>query len=256
MGMFEPSEPKGASQSRHARVPPTKKPTAAAFSIHSEGTTPVFGVPGFRLTGTENGGSVYGGESGTDAAEPKASLANTFGSTGGGATSKPSLFAATFTAAPYKPSLFPAAPKPSPYLFHNIAPSTAVPKPSTPNVFPSTAGGGFGTASTGGVSYTSTAAPKSREHGGSLFANGTPLCAGENFGAASTVGSVFGEPNSMNSPDYASGAPRTSDGGWSRAGNIFSVPKASSSTQDGLFGRPVSKFEVPDKRVATDQAIE
>jgi hypothetical protein len=118
MFRVDPSEPKGACQLKHTGIPSTKKPKAAAFSVHFEDTTPVFGVPGFRLTGTEPGGSVDGGESDTGTAEPKATLANLFPSTGsggggrgrgrgrgGGAASKPSLFAATCTAAPCKPSL-------------------------------------------------------------------------------------------------------------------------------------------------------
>jgi hypothetical protein len=67
---------------------------------------------------------------------------------------------------------------------------------------------------------------------------------------------VLGETTSMDSLNHASGAPRTSAGG-SLAGelfgdSIFSAPRTFSSGQDGLVSRPASKYEVLDKRVATE----
>jgi hypothetical protein len=251
MFTFKPSEPNGVSQSKHAGIPPSREHTDAALSMYFKGTTPSFSLLEFGLTGKEPGGGTNGEAPETSAAELRASpQANLFPSlTGGGlgATSRPSLFA--------------AAPKASSsFFFQNAAPSTATQIPSSTNLFSSTADGVSGTASTGGASKTSTAAPKARGLGGNLFGGATPLYGGGGFSVAPTIGMVFSEPTSMDSPNHASGAPRTSAGG-SLAGelfgdSIFSAPRTFSNGQDGLFGRPASKYEVPDKRVSIDQAIE
>jgi hypothetical protein len=240
-------------------------PETAMPSMQFGAAPQPFGVPGFGRTGAESGGGINGGAS-------NASTAATKG--------------------PPHGNLFPPAPKAAPSIhFPGIADwkfgaaanggasntSTPAPMASPSGLSVSFGIGGLDTASTGAASSTSTTdkgasnfsavAPKPR--GYSLFGGNSPLPVGVGWSTSSTGGTIFGKPNPMDSPNHAGGAPRTSDGGHNTTtsgagvfagglsgGNTFSAAMASSSIQDGLFGRSVSKYAVTDKRVAPSQAIE
>jgi hypothetical protein len=220
--MSEQSKPTDASRHKPADGPPSRKrmPETAMPSMQFGAAPQPFGVPGFGRTGAESGGGINGGASNASTTAPKAS---------------PSGLSVSFGI------------------------------------------GVLDTASTGAVSNTSTtdkgasnfsaAAPKPR--GYSLFRDNSPRPVGDGWSTSSTGGTVFGKPSPMDSLNHAGGAARTSDGGHTTTissagffagglsgGNTFSAAMASSSIQDGLFGRLVSKYGVTDKRVAASQAIE
>jgi hypothetical protein len=240
-------------------------PETAMPSMQFGAAPQPFGVPGFGLTGAESGGGINGGASNASTAATKA---------------------------PPHGNLFLPAPKAAPSIhFRGIADwkfgaaanggasntSMPAPKASPSGLSVSFGIGGSDIALTGAAFNTSTtdkgaskfsaAAPKS--HGYCLFGGSSPLPVGDGWSTSSTGGTIFGQPSPMDSPNHASGAPRTSDGGQntttSGAGvfagglsgrNTFSAAMTSSSIQNGLFGRPISKYPVTDKRVAASQAIE
>jgi hypothetical protein len=265
--MSEQSKPTDASRHKPADGPPSRKrmPETAMPSMQFGATPQPFGVPGFGLTSAESGGGINGGASNASTAATKA---------------------------PPHGSLFPPAPKAAPSIrFPGIADwkfgaaanggasntSTPAPKASPSGLSMSLGNEGLDTASTGAASNTSktergasnfsAAALKSR--GYSVFGGSSPLPVGDGWSTSSTGGTIFGKPNPMDSPNHAGGTPCTFNGshntttsgagffaGGLSGGNTFSAAMASSSVQDGLFGRPVSKYAVTDKRVAASQTIE